>query len=118
MRKLNVICIVMAAVLSLSMAVPAVASEGLEDVLRHVDNVNDHIYREIEKAQKLADMALEQGDEEWFNQILFDLQYKASMLTATAIDWAARKGFEAVCTHVYAVVGGVEVMVDPIHILW
>ncbi len=118
MRKLNVICIVMVAVLSLSFAVPAMASVELEDVLRHVDNVNDHIYREIEKAQKLADMALEQENQEWFDQILFDLQYKASMLTANAIEWAERKGFEAECTHVYVTVGGVDIMVDPIHILW
>lgn len=118
MRKLNVIRIVLAVVLSLSVAVPAMASVDLEDVLRHIDNVNDHIYREIEKAQKLADKALEQENEEWFNQILFDLQYKASMLTANAIEWAERKGFEAVCTHVYVTVGGVPVMVDPIHILW
>ena len=118
MRKLNAICIVLAAVLTLSLAVPAIASVGPEDVLRHIDNVNDHIYREIEKAQKLADKALEQEDQEWFNQILFDLQYKASMLTANAIEWTARKGYEAVCTHIYVTVGGVDVMVDPIHILW
>ena len=118
MRKLNVICIVMVAVLSLSFAVPAMASVDLENVLRHIDNVNDHIYREIAKAQKLADMALEQEDLEWFNQILFDLQYKASMLTANAIEWADRKGFEAACTHVEVTVGGVDIWVDPIHILW
>lgn len=118
MRKLTVICIVMAAVISLSLAVPAMANVLPEDDLRHIDNVNEHIYREIEKAQKLADKALEQDNQEWFNEILFELQYKAAMLTADAIEWAARRGVVAVCDHIYVTVGGVEIMVDPIHILW
>lgn len=118
MRKLNIVCILMAAVLSLSLAVPALANVETENDLRYIENVNAHIYREIDKAIKLAEIALEQGNDEWLNKIILDLQEKAAMLTGIAIEWAARKGYEAVCVYVEVLIGGQTIQVDPIHILW
>lgn len=120
MRKVLVSCLILAALLALSMSVPALASVGTpnEEVVEHIENVDAHILREIEKAQKLADMALEKDNAEEVEEIIADLLEKTSKLVALCQEWASEKGITIVSFWHPVVIGGVDVLVDPIHVLW
>jgi len=118
MRKIFATGLVFAVLLAVSMSVPALASLSYEDAVNHLENVDAHIRREIEKAQTFAAIALEQGDEAEIDAIIEDLLEKTADLSAKAMEWADRQGLNVESFFYYVEVGGRPVEVDPIHVLW
>ncbi len=118
MRKLNAIALFTAILIIASVAVPAFAATLTAEEANHLENVNLHIYREIEKAQTKADEAVAAGDYASLDAIIEKLLDKTASLVEAALDWAARLGIQAEHNFIDVVIGDRFVTVDPIHILW
>lgn len=101
-----------------SLALPACATVKADETARHLDNVNAHIYREIESAIKKADKAILSGNTDEVDEIILNLQTKAASLVEKALEWAERRGIPAVHFDIEVLIGGRIVLVDPIHVLW
>jgi glycerate-2-kinase len=118
MRKFNAVCLIIALLLALSLSVPALASISQEEAIAYMENVNLHIEKEITKAQKKADKALAHGDEEEIDEIIEHLLSKTSEMVREALEWAEEHGVNAIHYFITVEIGGREVLVDPIHVLW
>ena len=118
MRKLNKIALFVAILIITSVAAPALAATLTAEEANHLQNVNLHIYREIEKAQLKADEAMAIGDYASLDVIIESLLDKTASLVEAALDWAARQGILAEHNFIDVTIGDRTVTVDPIHILW
>ncbi len=118
MRKLNKLALVLSVLIIAALAVPALANVPADLDVNHIENVNEHILREVAKAEELALAAYAAGDFELVDEIMAALAEKAQMLSELAIEWAARQGYVAECYEIEVVIGETSYLIDPIHILW
>lgn len=118
MRKLNKLALVLSVLIIAVLAVPTLANVSSDNVENHIANVNEHILREVSKAEQKALAAYSAGDFALVEEIMAALAEKAQKLSELAVEWADRQGYTAECYEIEVVIGDVSYLIDPIHILW
>ncbi len=118
MRKLNKLALVLSVLIIAVLAAPTLANVSPDNVENHIANVNEHILREVAKAEENALAAYAAGDFALVEEIMANLAEKAQKLSELAVEWAERQGYIAECYEIEVVIGDVSYLIDPIHILW
>lgn len=118
MKKALATCMILAVLFTLSMSVPAMAKVSYNDAVKYLENVNRLVYYLIERAQELADIALEQGNMRAVYAIRAALSWSTETIISNAMDWAERNGIPVEHEYITVIVGGMPLEIDPIHILW